>query len=317
MLLNDGTYEGRRVVSAAVIHEMESPQVVIPSDLENGAGEIINSFPPALSPAYGLTLRTEDFRGERIDWHAGSIDGMGSVVGLIPSRHLGVVILANKDDTNLPIALMDVIFNDYIGPPQVDWGAHLLALMGKVRADEEESKRNIGYRANRILEPSLPLADYAGTYSDPLYGQATVSLSNGHLVLTRGSEFVGDLEPWNHDTFRVTWRYRFLGHDFVQFGLSPAEARTSLFPAGGGLSAAMTTGPPPCGGSLPGAQVLSCASRRSNSRSIRRRASSLSCPARDSSLIRPRSAASSSNSISSCSSVSLRSTSLRRSRCSS
>jgi CubicO group peptidase (beta-lactamase class C family) len=229
MLLNDGTYDGRRVVSAAVIREMESPQVVIPSSVENGAGEIINSFPTALSPAYGLTLRTEDFRGVRIDWHAGSIDGMGSVVGLIPSRHLGVVILANKDDTNLPIALMDVIFNDYIGAPHIDWGAQLLALMAKARAHEAESQAEHAISRQPHPAPSLPLEDYTGTYSDALYGQASVSLANGHLVLERGSEFVGDLEPWNHDTFRVTWRYRFLGRDFVQFGISPAGKAAALY----------------------------------------------------------------------------------------
>ncbi|MHB8813611.1 MAG: serine hydrolase [Steroidobacteraceae bacterium] len=241
MLLNDGTYDGRRVVSAAVIHEMESPQVVIPSSVKNGVDEIIDSFPPALSPAYGLTLRTEDFRGVRIDWHAGSIDGMGSVVGLIPSRHLGVVILANEDDTNLPIALMDVVFNDYIGPPYVDWGARLLALMAKVRAQENESQAEHEISRQPHPEPSLPLEDYAGAYSDPLYGQATVSLSSGHLMLTRGSEFVGDLEPWNHDTFRVTWRYRFLGHDFVQFRLSPAgKAEALCFLRGEGYPPQMT-----------------------------------------------------------------------------
>ena len=228
MLLNDGTYDGRRVVSAAVIHEMESPQVVIPSSVENGAGEIISSFPPALSPAYGLTLRTEDFRGVRIDWHAGSIDGMGSVVGLIPSRHLGVVILANEDDTNLPIALMDVILNDYIGAPHIDWGVRLQALMGKAQASEQKSQAEHEISRQSHPEPSLPLGEYVGTYSDPLYGQATVSLSDGHLVLARGSEFVGDLEPWNHDTFRVTWRYRFLGQDFVQFGLSAGGKADAL-----------------------------------------------------------------------------------------
>ena len=229
MLLNDGIYDGRRVVSAAVIHEMEAPQVVIPSSVENGVDEIISSFPPALSPAYGLTLRTEDFRGVRIDWHAGSIDGMGSVVGLIPSRHLGVVILANEDDTNLPIALMDVIFNDYIGLPHIDWGARLLAVMAKAKADEMKSQAEHEISRQPHPEPSLALGDYAGGYSDPLYGQATVSLSGGHLVLARGSEFVGDLEPWNHDTFRVAWRYHFLGHDFVQFGLSPGGKADSLY----------------------------------------------------------------------------------------
>lgn len=229
MLLNDGTYDGRRVVSTAVIHEMESPQVVIPSSVQNGVDEIILSFPPALSPAYGLTLRTEDFRGVRIDWHAGAIDGMGSVVGLIPSRHLGVVVLANKDDTNLPIALMDIVFNDYIGPPHVDWGARLLAVMAQARADERKSQAEHEISRQPHPEPSLPLQAYAGTYSDPLYGRATVSLSEGHLMLVRGSEFVGDLEPWNHDTFRVTWRYHFLGRDLVQFGLSPGGKADALY----------------------------------------------------------------------------------------
>jgi CubicO group peptidase (beta-lactamase class C family) len=241
MLLNDGTYDGRRVVSTAVIHEMESPQVVIPSNVENGAGEIINSFPTALSPAYGLTLRTEDFRGVRIDWHAGSIDGMGSVVGLIPSRRLGVVILANKDDTNLPIALMDVVFNDYIGPPHVDWGVRLLAVMAQARKHEEALEAQHEISRQLHPEPSLPLEGYVGSYSDPLYGQANVSLAKGHLVLQRGSDFVGDLEPWNHDTFRVTWRYRFLGQDFVQFGLSPAgKADTLYFLSGEGDPPRMT-----------------------------------------------------------------------------
>ena len=241
MLLDDGAYEGRRIVSAGVIHEMESPQVVIPSSVENGVDEIVSSFPTALSPAYGLTLRTEDFRGVRIDWHAGSIDGMGSVVGLIPSRHLGVVILANKDDTNLPIALMDVVFNDYIGAPHIDWGGRLLTLMAQVRAEEKKAEAEHAISRQARPEPSLPLQEYSGIYSDPLYGQAAVSLSDGHLVLSRGREFVGDLEPWNRDTFRVTWRYRFLGHGFVQFGLSPAgKADVLYFLRGEGYPPRMT-----------------------------------------------------------------------------
>jgi hypothetical protein len=124
---------------------------------------------------------------------------------------------------------MDVVFNDYIGPPHIDWGSSLLAVMAQARQHEKESQAAHEISRQPHPAPSLPLADYAGTYSDPLYGQAIVSLSNGHLVLNRGSEFVGDLEPWNHDTFRVTWRYRFLGQDFVQFGLSPSGNADALY----------------------------------------------------------------------------------------
>ena len=163
------------------------------------------------------------------------------MIGLIPSRHLGVVILANMDDTNLPIALMDVVFNDYIGPPHIDWGERLLALRAKVQADQRKSQAEHEISRQPHPEPSLRLGGYAGTYSDPLYGQATVSLADGRLMLTRGSEFVGDLEPWNHDTFRVTWRYHFLGQDFVQFGLSPAgNADVLYFLRGEGYPPRMT-----------------------------------------------------------------------------
>jgi hypothetical protein len=124
---------------------------------------------------------------------------------------------------------MDVIFNDYIGPPHIDWSARLLALMAQVRARAKESEAQHRIAREPRPEPSLPLADYVGAYSDPLYGQAAVSFADGHLVLKSGGEFVGDLEPWNHDTFRVTWRYRFLGHGFVQFGLSPAGHADALY----------------------------------------------------------------------------------------
>ena len=69
-----------------------------------------------------------------------------------------------------------MVFNDYIGPlPHIDWGARLLAVMAKVRVHENESQAEHRISRQPHPEPSLPLEDYAGTYSDPLYGQATVA----------------------------------------------------------------------------------------------------------------------------------------------
>ncbi|MEO9046788.1 MAG: DUF3471 domain-containing protein [Gemmatimonadaceae bacterium] len=47
----------------------------------------------------------------------------------------------------------------------------------------------------------LPLEAYAGTYTDSLYGDATVSMQNGHLDFRRGTDH-GRLEYWNTNNFR-------------------------------------------------------------------------------------------------------------------
>ena len=42
------------------------------------------------------------------------------------------------------------------------------------------------------------------------------------MRFTRTEELLGDLEPWQHDTFVVRWRQRWLNADaFVSFALDP------------------------------------------------------------------------------------------------
>jgi hypothetical protein len=57
-------------------------------------------------------------------------------------------------------------------------------------------------------KPSLALSAYAGTYGGQMYGDAKVSEENGRLVvrLAPAPNYVGDLEHWHFDTFRIKWR---------------------------------------------------------------------------------------------------------------
>ena len=52
-------------------------------------------------------------------------------------------------------------------------------------------------------KPSLPLAGYAGTYADSLYGEITIREENGKLQLVFGPNWRGELEHWHFDSFRV------------------------------------------------------------------------------------------------------------------
>ena len=73
-------------------------------------------------------------------------------------------------------------------------------------------------------KPSLPLARYAGTYTDAWYGDISIEEKAGKLVMrfTRTPSLVGDLEHWQHDTFIARWRDRELRADaYITFALNP------------------------------------------------------------------------------------------------
>ena len=80
--------------------------------------------------------------------------------------------------------------------------------------------------------PSLPIERYTGIYSDSLYGDLKIGLENGHLIAQFGPAFIGDLEHWHYDTFRITWRNTYFDKNRVSFVLDEdgkvKEARTDL-----------------------------------------------------------------------------------------
>lgn len=65
-------------------------------------------------------------------------------------------------------------------------------------------------------------AAYAGPYGDSLYGDATVTVKDDHLVLTR-SEWTGPLTYWNDNNFR--WSELSM---FVKFEVAPTGMITGM-----------------------------------------------------------------------------------------
>ena len=103
------------------------------------------------------------------------------------------------------------------GEPR-DWSADLKELYAGLQ--EEAEKRRKKSEPERVSDApaSLPLEEYVGTYSDPLYSTASVDHSDG-LTLTYG-RFSGKLEHWHYDTFRVHWKAKWRGTAFVTFQLN-------------------------------------------------------------------------------------------------
>ena len=213
--LGDGTYDGKRLLSAVSVKEMQTPQTVI--RLEGARGRL---YPEAHFLTYGMGWFLSDYRGRKLVEHGGAIDGMRAQVALIPEEKVGLVILTNLHGTNFPVALMFRIFDHYLNAPARDWSSEMLKVTKDLENQAKNAEKKLEAERVKDTSPSLPLEKYAGTFQSDMYGDTKVALENQKLVIRFGPNFTGDLQHWHFDTFRVTWRDPMQGKGMVSFRLN-------------------------------------------------------------------------------------------------
>lgn len=170
--------------------------------------------------AYALGWNVYDQQGLKIVTHTGGLAGMISRVLLIPGRRTGFVILTNAESAAMT-ALTLYLRAFYTGAPAADHIAQLTA-PGAV-FDERAWEAKLDSQHVRGTAPSLPLARYAGRYTDPWYGDVGMSEEGGHLVIrfSHSPTYTADLEHWHHDVFRARFRVRSIPDAWVYFALRP------------------------------------------------------------------------------------------------
>jgi CubicO group peptidase (beta-lactamase class C family) len=193
-ILDSGRVGTKRLITPATFRELIAPQIRAPMT-EYPALQLAK--PDFFS--YGLGWFIQDYAGQQVWMHTGSIDGMCAIIGLMPNERLGVYILENLDHAELRHALMYSAFDLFNGGPRRDWSAELRTLF--------QSRANAGRAATAaphvVTQPTMPLDRYVGTYVDSAYGDVQVTLDNGALQARIVNEPTARLEPWEFDSFRA------------------------------------------------------------------------------------------------------------------
>jgi len=218
-----GGKDGRRLISEKSLAELFTPQTIAPFDM----------YPTTriTKPhwmTYGLGWFQQDYRGQAVDFHTGSIDGMVAIHGLIRDEHLGVYVLANRDHAELRHAIMYSVFDRYAGRSDRDWSAEFLSLYNGLQDEADQDRAKKAALRVQGTSPSVPIRRFAGTYDDPLHGDVVVTVENGGLRIQYGSAFVGTLEHWHYNTFRAVWTARWREPALVTFSLDDDGEPNSL-----------------------------------------------------------------------------------------
>ena len=183
--MNYGEYNGQRLLSEQSMVYLHTPTTILSS---NKKGDL---------KAYCQGWVYETFLSYPMMWHNGSTMGSKTMIAFIPDLDIGIVILTNVGDINLPDNLVKDFFEMVI-----------TGEMGtRAKTEFEQSIQAIQnptvFQPEQFSDP-LELSAYCGTYYNDVYGPVQIEQVNDTLQMRLGPlDDPFQFEHLNRDSFEV------------------------------------------------------------------------------------------------------------------
>ncbi len=193
MMLNEGSIESTQILTPKTVKDIHAASLVAgPSG-------------PLKDPngAVGLGCDSYYFLGERVIEKNGALDGVRSIVILIPEKKTGMVVIANKQLTAFPEAVRDEFLERYIGKNGID-----------LQAQEKASQTGWNSLIKNPERPANPepvtisQSAIAGSYMSDLYGSMQIEEGSdaGNMTLGLGpNRYAGNLTHWTNNTWYLSF----------------------------------------------------------------------------------------------------------------
>ncbi|KAF9348593.1 hypothetical protein BGX26_013000 [Mortierella sp. AD094] len=203
-IMHYGEQDGKQVLNKDSITETLSAQSIL------AKGRRTPDFPPSMT--YGMGWMLDSYKGNIVYSHNGKVDGYVSNLAFFPDSELVVAHLTNSYSNALPEAAFFYIADELLGLPKtIDWIQ--IAIDGTQQIYDGAAMALKGVFPERIKNkpPSHNLREFAGDYTDPVYGDLTVRLEKGDKgkeeLHIRLHVYEGKLEHYHFDSFSTTLAY--------------------------------------------------------------------------------------------------------------
>lgn len=227
MLMNNGTFYGKEIISEGNTRYMLTPEVVVTNP------GIKANYAPMPFDYYCLGWRYGEYHPEPLIWHTGGTSGHLTIIAFAPQSKVGILVFANNFEV-VPTILAKKFMDMYFENPSPDY-------LEEQKAREEAAASSNDSQTASEAQPSAPLPyeSYAGNYTSDVFGNLRVFEDNGSLTMALGpknTEII--LMPYNRDTFllhTIPDIPKYTDFGFVTFQIGPDGSAEGLTTETGGL----------------------------------------------------------------------------------
>jgi len=217
MLLSEGSLDGRQILKPETVREMFSRNIPLGGGLPEAS---------AVDADNGLGCNSFRYLHYRVIEKNGALDGVRTVVTLVPEKKVGIAVLCNLHLTGFPEAVRNQFLQNFLGFSGRD-----------LQMDNLYIQRTLWDRLSEFLPtppehptpPSLDLDAYAGVYRSDLYGDFTITRQGDQLLIKAGpAQYPGTMEHWTGDNFMMVWPDPDDFPGLVTFTISPSTQVTGF-----------------------------------------------------------------------------------------
>lgn len=219
MFLNDGKLNDKTILSKETVEEIFTPAMVAKASFSEAPP--INHSP---SFSYSLGWENYQYRDQPVIEKGGALDGVRTVITLLPELKCGIVVFCNLNLSLYPEKVRAKFLELAAGPSTFDLQAEIDAQADAISNLVSEPK---------IPENAIPIAHpleaFTGRFNSPIYGKISIEKTGDHLTLFAGpAGFQGTLTHYSNDTFLLSWPLVNFGFQEVTFTFGPEGQAKSV-----------------------------------------------------------------------------------------
>ena len=190
MHLHAGKADGKEFLKRQTANELHVPRTPILGDLLPSTTKL------PVNTSYCQAFVSQNFSPSTLVWHNGGTGGARTIMGFIPDADMGIVVLTNLADTQVPEALMYRFYDAVFGKPKTDYIANYM----------KKPKPPTPARPATPV-PARALSAYAGKFQHPIFGTLEFKVNGDSLTAklpNQYSPFSFKLSAWDGDQFQWT-----------------------------------------------------------------------------------------------------------------
>ena len=174
MQLDTARYNGTQIVPKPVVMKTRDVNTIL--------GSRKSSVYPIHFRGYGLGIMSADYNGRQIYYHTGGAFGFVTNTCFVPEEKLGITILTNNDAQSFFELLRYQILDAYLGIRYVNRQTIPLQEYKDEKAKSIQMLDTLQQLKEKNAQPPLPIATYAGTYNNELYGNIVLEPASANSL---------------------------------------------------------------------------------------------------------------------------------------
>ena len=193
--LGDGTFNGQRLVSEAMLKEMHTHQMI--------GTPYFWDFEEIQCAEYGLGWFTDIYRGRKMINHGGNTNGFSAQMTLIPEEKFAIIALSNATSCFAVNALGHYAADAALGvadPDIPDWSGRFNAIFANLMQGMMAGMQAKAEAKVPDTQPTAAFEEIAGRYEHPGFGTMEFAMTEQGLAGTWNG-LPAMLIHYNYDTF--------------------------------------------------------------------------------------------------------------------